>query len=88
MPKSDVTFEKALKNLEGIIEKLESDDLTLDKALEYFEKGISLMRTCESHLKSAEGKLKELLKGEDGEFVEKTLGITADSLISGDYDNE
>ncbi|MBD3320663.1 MAG: exodeoxyribonuclease VII small subunit [Chitinivibrionales bacterium] len=88
MPKGDITFEKGLKDLEGIIEKLESDDLTLDKALHYFEKGISLMRICETHLKSAEGKLKELLKGENGEFVEKTLGISADALVSGDIDDE
>ena len=84
MPKKDVPFEKALTELEQIVEKLEGDDLTLDGALEYFEKGIGLMRACESHLKSAEGKLKELLKGENGEFIEKVLGSTADAIIQGD----
>lgn len=73
-------FEKALADLENIIEKLESDDLTLDTALSHFEKGVALMRSCENHLKSAEGKLKELLQGEDGELVEKILGNTADAL--------
>ena len=32
------------------------------------------MRVCDTHLKSAEGKLRELTKGENGEFIEKLLG--------------
>ena len=42
------------------------------------------MRSCDAHLKSAQGKLRELLKGENGEFVEKVLGITLESFIAGD----
>jgi exonuclease VII small subunit len=38
------------------------------------------MRICDTHLKSAEGKLKQLLKGENGEFIEKILGSTPDAL--------
>lgn len=87
MPQKQETFESAIKKLETIIESLEDNDLTLDKALQNFEKGIKLMRTCENHLRNAEGKLKELLKGEDGEFVEKVLGVTLDSVIGGeDFD--
>lgn len=78
MPKTDMSFETALKELEKIISKLESPDLNLTNALEHFEKGVALMKTCESHLKSAEGRLKELLSGEDGKFIEKILGVPAD----------
>ena len=84
MAKEKVTFEKALENLEDIVGKLESGDLTLDSALEYFEKGIGLMRVCDSHLKNAEGKIRELLKGENGEFAEKVLGMTADTILGED----
>ena len=84
MPQKKETFETAIKKLEAIISSLENDDLTLKEALENFEKGVTLMRTCDNHLRNAEGKLKELLKGENGEFVEKTLGITLDSFIDGD----
>ncbi len=87
-PPKDPPFEKALADLEGVIEHLESDELTLDSALGHFEKGISLMRACENHLKNAEGKLKELLRGQDGELVEKILGNTADGLLTGDTSNE
>jgi len=78
------TFEEALSKLEGVIEQLERDDLTLDKALLHFEDGIRLMRHCDVHLKSAQGKLKELLKGEDGEFITKVLGVTLESFIGGE----
>lgn len=84
MPQKKETFETAIKKLEAIISSLENDDLTLKEALENFEKGVTLMRTCDNHLRNAEGKLKELLKGENGEFVEKTLGITLDSFIDGE----
>ncbi|MFC1476653.1 exodeoxyribonuclease VII small subunit [Fibrobacterota bacterium] len=84
MPQKQETFETAIKKLESIISSLENEDLTLKDALENFEKGVKLMRTCDNHLRNAEGKLKELLKGEDGAFVEKTLGITLDSFIDGE----
>ncbi len=75
------SFEKAMRDLEEVVAKLEGDELTLQQALEYFENGVKLMRVCDTHLKSAEGKLKELLRGEDGEFVEKVLGITLESVV-------
>ena len=84
MEQKKETFESAIKKIETIIAKMEDDDLTLDKALDCFTKGIGLMKICDSHLKKAEGTLKELLKGEDGEFIEKNLGITLDSVIGGD----
>jgi exodeoxyribonuclease VII small subunit len=74
LTKKQLSFEEALKEMEQIIEMLERDDLTLSDALAHFERGVTLMRICDSHLKSAEGKLKELTKGENGEFIEKLLG--------------
>jgi exodeoxyribonuclease VII small subunit len=88
MPQKQDTFENAIKKLETIISSLENEDLTLKDALENFEKGVKLMRICDSHLRSAEGKLKELLKGENGTFVEKALGITLDSFIDGENSDE
>lgn len=84
MPQKQETFETAIKKLEKVISSLENDDLTLNDALDNFEKGVKLMRICDDHLRNAEGKLKELLKGEDGAFVEKTLGITLDLFSDGE----
>jgi exodeoxyribonuclease VII small subunit len=82
------TFEAALESLEATIDELEQPGLTLDKSLELFEKGISLIRACDSHLKKAQGKVAELLKGENGEFAEKVLGITLESFIGKDQSDE
>jgi exodeoxyribonuclease VII small subunit len=77
-----ITFESSLAELEKTIEQLEDGDLTLDTSLELFEKGITLIRTCDTHLKKAQGKITELLKGENGEYVEKILGSSLESFVS------
>jgi exodeoxyribonuclease VII small subunit len=82
MTNKKLGFEEALSEMEKIIERLERDELTLSDALADFERGISLMRVCDGHLKSAEGKLKELTKGENGEFIETILGTPPQSLIN------
>ena len=38
---ADLTFEQALKRLEEIVEALETDDLDLDKSLQFFEEGVN-----------------------------------------------
>lgn len=78
----NISFESALSSLEKVIAELEKDDLSLDRALTIFEQGIKLMRLCDSHLNNAQGKMKELLKGENGEFIEKVLGDTLESFLS------
>ncbi len=83
-PNKEQSFEESIRELEHIIDRLEDDDLTLENALSFFEKGINNIRVCDKHLKDARGKLKELLRGEDGEFVERVLGITLDSVCGGE----
>ena len=55
-------FEAALEELEGIVSKLESEELPLEDSLELFEKGISLSRVCAQRLDDAEKKVDALLK--------------------------
>ena len=81
MNKQAKGFEEALSELEDIVNHLEGDDLTLENALAYFEQGIKLMRTCDEQLRKADGKLKELLKDENGEFVEKLMGVDLRSVV-------
>lgn len=65
--KSDINFEKALTDLEGIVEQLESGDLSLEDALKSFEKGIKLTRQCQEQLSKAELQVKKLIE-ENGEL--------------------
>ncbi len=88
MPKKELSYEEAIAKLEANIEKLEGDQLTLEQALAYFEEGIGLIRHCEARLRTAEGKLRELLDGEDGELVEKVIGPDLKSLLGGEPSDE
>ena len=65
--KTDINFEKALEELEGIVEDLESGDLSLENSLKSFEKGIKLARQCQEQLSKAELQVQKLID-ENGEL--------------------
>ncbi len=75
------TFETAISELENIVHELERDDLTLENALVNFERGIYLMRACDTRLNQVRGRIIQLLKGENGEFVEKVLGPSLEAFL-------
>lgn len=83
MARKKVSFEEALNELENSINALESD-LPLDEAVDQFEKGVKAVKACRTALSSAEGKITKLFEGEDGEFIEKSLGISMESLTGGE----
>ncbi|MCC5859454.1 MAG: exodeoxyribonuclease VII small subunit [Ectothiorhodospiraceae bacterium] len=59
-------FEQALKELEGLVERLEQGELTLEESLKSFERGIELTRRCQQALQAAEQKV-EILTSKDGD---------------------
>ena len=62
------TFEDALHALEGIVEKLETGDLSLEDALGAFEEGVSLVRYLEDSLTAVEKRVEVLTRDQSGEF--------------------
>ena len=60
--KTDINFEKALEELEGIVEDLESGELSLENSLKSFEKGIKLARQCQEQLSKAELQVQKLIE--------------------------
>jgi exodeoxyribonuclease VII small subunit len=50
-----------MHELEQVVEQLESGDLSLDKSLKQFEKGIKLSRDCQAALTDAEQKVQMLM---------------------------
>lgn len=60
------TFEDAIKRLEDISKRLESDDIGLDDAVKLYEEGMKLSKFCSSKIANAENKIKILKKTEDG----------------------
>ena len=62
-------FEKNLKNLEDIVEKMSDEKLSLNEALKSFEKGMQLVKKCREDLNKAEQKVEKLIKVyEDGKI--------------------
>ncbi len=58
----EMSFEEKLLELENIVEKLETGQLTLDESLMVFEKGIKLVRECNTILKNAQQKVEKLIE--------------------------
>jgi exodeoxyribonuclease VII small subunit len=76
--KQAIDLEKALSDLEELVEELESGDLPLEKAMKKFEDGIKLTRSCQTALKEAEQKVEVLLKSAGGDEALEDFDIDAD----------
>jgi exodeoxyribonuclease VII small subunit len=59
---SELTFEDAQKELEGIVERLERGQASLDEAIALWERGEELLRFCLARLDTAQGKIEELAR--------------------------
>jgi len=57
---SEATFESAQRELEQIVQRLESGDAGLDEAIALWERGEELYRFCLGKLDSAQGKIEDL----------------------------
>ncbi len=67
-------FEKKIKELEEIVEKLSSGELSLQDSLKHFEKGIRLSRECSKQLDKSEEKVQQLVDIDpEGEIITKDL---------------
>lgn len=65
---SKQSLESALKRLETIVTTLEEGEIPLDQALELYEEGLGLSKSCTERLKETEMRLKKLSKTVDGLF--------------------
>jgi len=63
-------FEKALAELESLLEKLESGELPLDESLADFKRGVELTRRCQAVLDQAQQSVEKLLNPEDESTAE------------------
>jgi exodeoxyribonuclease VII small subunit len=77
------SFEKALEDLENIVEKLEKGGLPLNESMALFEKGVKLARYLRDELEKAEKKVEILLKDEKGEIKEKPYDLAQEEEASG-----
>ena len=55
-------FEKSLKALEQVVERMERGDLALDESVRLFEEGVKLSDACKKELEAAEEKIQVLVE--------------------------
>ena len=63
--KSTSTYEKIFDDLEIIVQKMDSGEISLEKSLELFEKGMSLIQEGKDRLVQAEERVKALINESD-----------------------
>ena len=56
------TFEGAQRELDAIVERLESGEASLDEAIRLWERGEELYRFCLARLDRAQGRIEELAR--------------------------
>ena len=69
MTKKNLNFEDSLAKLEGIVDALEDNDVSLEESVKKFEEGIKLVKDCQKQLKEAELKVNKLMG--DGKILDQ-----------------
>lgn len=59
-------FESAFQKLEGIVAKLENEEISLDESLKLFEEGVTLSRFCHAKLEEIEKKIETIVADSKG----------------------
>ena len=69
---TSINFESAMIELEELVSKIETGNLSLEDSLKEFENGIKLSRICQTALKDAENRVKILSNDEEQDFTVDT----------------
>lgn len=68
--KTSSSFEEALGELEQLVNRLETGDISLEESLQAFERGVMLTRTCQKALQEAEQKVQILIDKNGSQVLE------------------
>lgn len=61
-----MSFEQAMKELEGVVGRLERGEVPLDESIRLYERGAALKERCAKLLKEAEERVEKITLGADG----------------------
>lgn len=76
-------FEESLKQLEDLVERLESGEISLEESLQGFESGVALARTLRERLDQAQQRVDKIVEQEGGETTAQPM-----DLMDGDDEDE
>jgi exodeoxyribonuclease VII small subunit len=80
------TFEQAMKQLEQIVQDLESGDIPLEKAIKKFEEGIELSKFCAEKLDESEKRITILTRDAAGKATD--MPFAEDNRNFGEMDED
>lgn len=69
-PNEDIkamSFEQALKELEGIVDRLEKGNVELEASIKIYERGEALKAHCDALLRKAEAKVEKIALNASGQ---------------------
>ena len=70
MSAEDLSFEKAMEELENIVNKMEQGDISLEASFQSFERGIALARRSQTLLEQAQQKVQMLSENGQSQALE------------------
>ena len=73
MENESLTFEDALRELEGVVAQLETGGVPLEQSLKLLKRGQELAARCDQVLVDAELTLEQLVLTPDGELLSEEL---------------
>ncbi len=66
----EISYEKAIEQLEELSDRLESGELTLDESLEVYAKAVELIKLCNQKLVDAKKQMTVLIEDFEGKMKE------------------
>lgn len=72
-PIKDLSFEDALKELEGIVQRLERGDAPLEESITIYQRGAALKAHCDAKLKDAQMKVEKIVLDGSGKASVETF---------------
>ena len=67
----DVSFEQAIEDLTGIVNKIETGQVSLAESLEQYEKGMAMIKHCRGILLDAEKRIEQIAENEEQEETDE-----------------
>lgn len=68
-----MSFEEALRALEGVVRQLESGEVPLDQSISLYETGEKLRAACQARLDAASARIERIVAAGDGSIAARPL---------------
>ena len=80
-----LSFEQAIENLTGIVDKIETGQVPLAESLQQYEKGMAMIKHCRGILLDAEKRIEQIAEN-DTEAEDDEMDADADETDDSDDD--